>query len=279
VPQINDNPPGGWDVSDHVRRAYGSLNRLAATLGAGNDGDDSDDGDEAEMAQESLDFLAMAAKLKPVYLLGRGFGRPEWIEGVRAIARELKCEVIEGALWDAAPLGDEFPDWYRDHTSAELARRTAHYITNSAAIADELRLIAAGARLTVAIEARLLGFPECCVAAHYGRTLGFHRLSLAMFARATGGDAGGDEGGDAADMARLLREAAPLAPANSGERAALDAATSLIPCPFTSLNMCETCAASARSPAAALALSYAGLAHHIDPDFARRIADIDPAQP
>lgn len=269
--QDNHIPPGGWDVSDHVRRAYGSLNRLAASLGPADTdaGADAGAGDDAVVGQESLDFLAMAAGLKPVYLLGRGFGRPEWIEGVRAIARELKLDAIEGALWDAAPPGNAFPDWYRDHTKAELARQTAHYITRSAAVADELRRIEAGAPPTVAIEARLLGFPECCVAAHYRRALGFHRLRLAMLGRAAGGDA--------ESMARLLRDGVQIAPANSDERAALDAATSLIPCPFTSLNMCESCADGAHSPAAALALSYAELAHAIDPEFARRIAAIDPA--
>ena len=42
--------------------------------------------DQATAAQEMLDFLAMLAGLKPVYLAGRGFGPPSWLQGVQAIA-------------------------------------------------------------------------------------------------------------------------------------------------------------------------------------------------
>ncbi len=240
MPQDNDNPPGNLGVSDDVRRAYQGLTRLADSLDPA--------ADAAVIAQESLDFLAMVGGLKPVYLLGRGFDRPQWVAGVLGIARELGLAAIEGRLWDAAPLGTEFPDWYRRHTGAELARHTAHYLCGPAAVARKVRRIAATGSLTVAREARLLGYPECCVAAHYRRTLAFHRATLAVLARAAGG------------------------------QAALDAAGAVTPCPFTSLNMCDPCAASAHGPAAELALAYARLARDVDPALAKRLAEIDPVQ-
>ncbi len=262
MPQNNDTSPGGGGVSEDMRRAYQGLTRLAQSLGPA--------ADAAVIAQESLDFLAMVGGLKPVYVLGRGFDRPQWVAGVLGIARELGLAAIEGRLWDAAPLGTEFPDWYRRHTGAELARHTAHYLCGPAAVARKVRRIAATGSLTVAREARLLGYPECCVAAHYRRTLAFHRATLAVLARAAGSQA--------AEMARLLRDSVPLAPETAAEQAAFDAATAVTPCPFTSLNMCDPCAASAHSPAAELALAYARLAHDIDPALAKRLAEIDPVQ-
>ena len=264
VPQDNDIPPHAAGASEDMRRANHGLARLAEALNA------ADAAEIAEIAQESLDFLAMVDGLKPVYLLGRGFEEPQWVAGVLGIARELGLTAIEGRLWDAAPLGTEFPDWYRRHTSAELARHSAHYITNSAAVADELRLIAAGAGPTVAQEARLLGYPECCVAAHYRRTQAFHRATLAVLARAAGGEL--------AEMARLLGDSVPLAPATAADQAAYDAATAVTPCPFTSLNMCDPCAATAHGPAAELALAYARLARDIDPALAKRLAGFDTVQ-
>jgi len=262
VPQDGDISPQRDGATGDLRRANHGLTRLAEALGPA--------ADAAVIAQESLDFLAMIGGLKPVYLLGRGFDRSQWVAGVLGIARELGLAAIEGRFWDAAPIGTEFPGWYRRHTSAELARHSACYITNSTAVADELRLIAAGAGPTVAQEARLLGYPECCVAAHYRRTQAFHRATLAVLARAAGGEA--------AEMARLLGDSVPLAPGTDQQQAALDAATAVTPCPFTSLNMCDPCAASAHGPAAELALAYARLAREIDPALAKCLAGIDPVQ-
>ena len=262
MPQDDDIPPGGAGTSEDMRRAYQGLTRLAEALGPA--------ADAVVIAQESLDFLAMVGGLKPVYLLGRGFEEPQWVAGVLGIARELGLAAIEGRLWDAAPLGTEFPDWYRRHTSAELLRHTAHYICGTAAAAREVRRIAATGSLTVAQEARLLFYPKCCVAAHYRRTQAFHRATLAVLARAAGGEL--------AEMARLLGDSVPLAPATAADQAAYDAATAVTPCPLTSLNMCDPCAASAHGPAAELALAYARLARDIDPALAKRLAGIDTVQ-
>lgn len=217
------------------------------------------------VAQECLDFLAMVDGMKPVYLLGRGFADPAWVAGALAVAAELGLAAVEGPCWDAPAGGDDPPSWYVDHTSAELARFTVHYICRSAAAADEVRVVCrAGGRPAAVQEARLLDYPECCVAAHHMRNAAFHRATVAVLRRAAGG---------AEDtMRRLLREGAPGAPETDEECAALAAALTVVPCPFTSFNMCLPCCDNPNGPAARLSLRYAGLAQSIDPALAHEIA-------
>ena len=62
--------------------------------------------------QEMLDFLAMMAGIKPVYLLGRGFDDPPWVKGVIAIADKMGLHIINGPEWNACPDAHEYPAWF-----------------------------------------------------------------------------------------------------------------------------------------------------------------------
>lgn len=221
--------------------------------------------DGAAIAQEMLDFLAMVDGMKPVYVLGRGLIDAAWRAGVAGVAADLGLRAIDGPYWNVPGGMDGLPAWYVDHTEAELAPFTARYICRTKAVADEVEAICrAGGRTTVEQEARLLDYPACCVAAHYGRNAAFHRASLAMLGRAAGGDEG--------EMRRLLAEGAPLRPESEAEQAALQACMTVTPCPYTSFNMCLRCCADADRPAAQASLRYARLAHAIDPALSERIA-------
>jgi hypothetical protein len=61
------------------------------------------------VSQETLDFLAVIAGLKPVYLLGRGFDDPQWVRRVINIANKLDLHIIKGTEWNARPDADEYP--------------------------------------------------------------------------------------------------------------------------------------------------------------------------
>jgi hypothetical protein len=211
----------------------------------------------AEAAQERLDFVAMLAGLKPVYLLGRGFEDGAWREAVLNLAKELDLHLVIGPFWQAVGTEGAWPEWYAAHARAETAGMSAYYICRARAVAAELQGLAATGRPTVAQEARLLGYPECCVRAHYDRARAFHDLWLAMLARETGGDE--------AAMQQLLRAGTWIEPATEEERALLDKALAMAPAPYTSVNMCAACAADLDSPAHRLSRRYEALLTSLDP--------------
>jgi hypothetical protein len=216
-----------------------------------------------ELGQEMLDFLAMAAGLKPVYLLGRGFDDPAWIAGVLKIARDMGLRAVEGPYWDADPPREGFPGWYADHAAAALAGRRAHYVCRVPPVAQMAARICGTGRPTIAEEALLLGYPECCVAAHYQRVRAFHVATMSILDRTAGGDE--------AAMRRLLEDETQLAPQTETERIALEGAMMVAACPWTSVNMCDDCAGRPDSPAARLSAQYAALAREIDGDLAFQV--------
>lgn len=216
-------------------------------------------GDEAEIAQESLDFLALLAGLKPVYVLGRGFDDPVWIDGVRALATEYRLNAVTGPLWQPDEHVRALPEWYAKYMRAGIAAKRAAYISKTRATHAAVLAACATGTPTIAEEARLLGFPECCVAAHYERVRAFHSLVLAILSRRTGGDA------DA--MQTLLANGEKLVPEYEEERAAYDRAIKLRPGPFTSLNLCAPCSQSTTSPGMRIVERYGDLAAAIDPDY------------
>ena len=191
-----------------------------------------------EAAQNNLDFLAMLDGLKPVCLLGRGGGDEAWDDAMCDLTKEFGCLVVDGPYWNLAPVGEGFPQWYLDQCRDEMAGFTAHYICADDGVAAEVRQACQGGGPTMAVEARLLGYPLCCVADHYRRATAYHRRALAD--------------------------------PDAGERAGLETAMAITPCPYTSFNMCDPCAEDRVRPAAVLSLQYARLAHQIDPVFARR---------
>lgn len=235
-----------------ISTAYRRLAGVAGALGGALDA--------RAAGQDMLDVLAVLDGLKPVLLAGRGAGDERWTAGLLGVAQSFGLAVVEGAYWNARPPTDA-PGWYADHVAGEMAAGRAWYVTASDQTADELRaLCAAGRSPDVATEARLLGYPECCVAAHYNRAEAWHRLTLAVLARRAGGDE--------AAMRALLAEGTAIEPETAEEEALHAMATGFAPCPFTSWNVCPACAADADSVSARLSARYRALAERVDPQLA-----------
>ena len=221
--------------------------------------------DRAALAQEMLDLLAVLAGLKPVFLLGRGLDDPRWVDGVLSRARAARLHPIEGPFWDATPFGDAVPAWYAENTLATLAGMRAWYVCRAPAAERAIRRVCdEGGRPTIAEEAALLGYPECCVAGHYRRALAYHRAILSVLGRRVGGDE--------ARIQSLLRESDRIEPETEAEKAAFARAAAVVPAPFGSWNMCDACIASAGSPSGRLSIRYRALAEAVDRDWAAVVA-------
>ena len=240
-----------------IRPFYEKLREIGDSL--------ADTVDTGDLAQEILDFLAMAAGLKPVCLLGRGLDSSRWVAGAAGLAEAFGFLVVQGPFWDATPFG-KFPGWYRDHTLAQLAPLRAMYVCSSRETAQEIKLINdADGRLSVGTEARLLGYPECCVVAHYDRVGRYHLAILSILKRLAGGDE--------AQMQTLLRSDNALLPMTQREIAHMEAALDLQPVSFGSWNQCPHCARNDDSPSAELSRQYSSLAETIDPELCQKLAD------
>jgi hypothetical protein len=213
--------------------------------------------------QEMLDFLAMRAGLKPVHLLGRGFDDPEWIKGAVAIAQKAGLQVIEGPLWDAQVEDHALPDWFREHLEANKQPGNAFYITKTAGHAAAVKRSFDNPPITMDQEASLLGYPPCCVRAHYERDALLNSTFYKMIQRAAKGDV--------AEMQRLLREDIGVEPETDEEREGIKNATVFIPAPYTSVHMCQACADNQTSPAWQLSSKYEALARLIDRDLAAQV--------
>lgn len=247
-------------ASPNKVRLRGTLRKLSAAAGSPDD-----DRDRMVAAQEALDFLAMLSGIKPLFLLGRGYNDPDWIDGVLAIAKTQNLQIVEGPYWDAGIDVKALPEWYLAYVRAAFACRKAWYICRSRAVADEAADICAGViPLTIAREARLLGYPECCVESHYARSRAYQNIWFDILGRAAQNDE--------AKMRRMLAEGAPLQPETGAGREGLEAAMAVKPCPYTSINMCESCAADPDSPARRLSKRYADLAKEIDRGLATALA-------
>ncbi len=206
----------------------------------------------ATAGQEALDFIAMAAGMKPVYLTGRGFDEAGWRETVEAVARTGGFHVHAGPYWYAGPTDETLPAWFIAPARERLAAGRACYVAKTRRIACELAELAAGAPPSLAQEARLLGFPECCVAAHYAAAAALERIRFDLIrVRA---------GGKEAEMRRLAATGQPILPETDAERARMAEAVQIRPARHTSLNLCPACAADPQSPGQRVAAGYAALA-------------------
>lgn len=241
-----------------ITTAYRCLGGVARALGTAIDA--------PAAGQEILDFLAMLDGLKPVLLIGRGLDQARWVAGVLGVAKSLGLAIVEGPTWAARPPPAASPGWYLDHVAARLSAARAWTVTASGAAASELRALG-GAAPDLTTEARLLGYPVCCVVAHYDRADAWARLTLAVLARRAGGDA--------AAMRALLRDGAAIEPGTAAERRLHAEATGFAPCGFTSWNLCPACAAASDSPSAVLSARYRALADATDPQLAALLAPGD----
>ena len=225
------------------------------------------DEDPRPSAQEALDFLSMMVGRKPVMLLGRGYNEQTWIKGVLQIASDSKLHIVEGPFWDASAdsgPGIALPDWYLDYTRAAFAEHRAWYICRARAVADEVTAICESEAITVAQEARLLNYPECCVRAHYERGAYYQGVWLDLLRRKAGGD---EEKAIA-----LLAEKQPLEPETDEDLKRLEVAMSTIPVPYTSINACNACVdGGPDAPANIKSLEGRKLAEDIDEGLLRAL--------
>ena len=202
-------------------------------------------------AQEAIDFVAMMAGLKPVYVTGRGFDHDGWRAVVLELAASHRLYVVPGPFWEAVRPSSELPGWFVEIGRRGLDEGRAHYIAKGRAVADELKALAEGGRPGIAQEARLLGFPACCVEAHYTAAAAFEHATFEILSRRAGGDE--------AEMKRLAEDPEPVRPETEEEHMLLTTAVSVRPARYTSLNMCESCAADPDSPGARLSATYGAL--------------------
>ncbi len=206
----------------------------------------------------------MLVGLKPVCLVGRGFDDPKWMAGVEAIAREMKLHVMRGAQWDAEPENAGLPDWYSEIAGALSVPQEVVYICKRRPVAGELEAVSATGEITMDQEAGLLGYPLCCVREHYQGQRKFGEAITLMLRRISGGD---EE-----EMKRIVREDDGMSPETEEERTLLAVGAVRRWAPFTSVNMCVSCAGDPGSPAMRVSHQYEVLAHAVSPDLALKIA-------
>lgn len=114
-----------------------------------------------------LDFLAMLAGLKPVFLLGRGFDDSSWIEGVSNVASGMNLHVLIGPQWEAEHAEMGLPDWYPEVAPQNKDDRPVFYICKVRSIAIKVKEVCSTGVITIEEEASMLGYPVCCVRNHY----------------------------------------------------------------------------------------------------------------
>ena len=213
--------------------------------------------DRVETGQEMLDLLAVLDGLKPMFLHGRNLVDPAWVSGVVDVARGLGLRIVEGPCWHPLPPGATFPDWYVDCVEAELTPHRPFYICKAPVVAREVaEICAAGGRPTIEREAALLGYPECCVAAHHEQMAAYHHYVAARIEALAAGDE--------ARMRALYATEIDLAPRTPDEEELLDVAFDIVPCPFGSWNACPACLVEDDSPSLVLSEEYQALAWDVD---------------
>jgi hypothetical protein len=214
--------------------------------------------------QEMLDCLALRSNMKSVWLLGRGFEDQEWIEGAAAMASKAGFHVVRGPLWDAKTDDETLPAWYREHLKAQKPAGEAVYICRTKAIADEVENSFRNPPITIEQEARLLGYPRCCVREHYERDSLLDHTFYKMLER--------QSMGDVQEMQRLLREDAEVSAQTVEEQEAIKKATEFTPAPYTSFHMCPACIAGTEQPGPKLSKRFEELAKSIDDTLSAEIA-------
>jgi hypothetical protein len=157
-----------------------------------------------------LDFLGMLAGLKPVFLLGRGFDDPPWIEGVSRVASGMNLHVITGPTWEAEHGDIGLPDWYTKVAPKNPKDEQAvFYICKLKSTAIRVKDICTSGIITVEQEASMLGYPVCCVQHHYrgvrAMNSGFNRM-LQRYSK-----------GDVEEMKRIVREKVGMTPETPDE--------------------------------------------------------------
>ena len=189
--------------------------------------------DRRELIAEIYDFIAMLEGSKPLLLHGRGLAPPSWIKEVLKFSNDLGLHVIKGPFWDATKY-EEFPAWYTNCCRKELTSYGAWYICKETTVAEAVAKVndAAGL-LSIAEEARLMGYPECCVDAHYIRARLYHQGTLTILNRLAKGDE--------TQMVNLFAKKVHLTPVTEQEVDYFDAAFDIQEPKLGSWNICRAC--------------------------------------
>ena len=104
-------------------------------------------------------------------------------------------------------------------------------------------------------EGRLLGYPDCCVAAHYDRALRYHRATISILKRLAKGNEG--------QMLSLLTGGANFAPTTKDEIVDFEEAFSISPATHGSWNMCSRCVSNPNSLSKKLSMEYQNLLENL----------------
>ena len=221
----------------------------------------------ATAPQEMLEFLAVVAGLKPVFLLGRGFDDPSWIAGVSRVGSTMKLYVILGSKWDAEPQHLGLPDWYSEVASRNsLKEKPVVYICKLRAVAQQVIAICESNIITMRQEADLLGYPICCVQHHYIVRRAMNAAFSKMLQRYAKGNT--DE------MKNIVRNDIQMIAETPDELSDIRLATEIHPAPFTGFNMCPYCASNADSAGMRISGRYASFARTVDEALADEITKV-----
>ncbi len=202
----------------------------------------------AASAQDALDVVAVAAGIKPFAVAGWGFDSTAFRVAIAAAAARAGLAAFDGLPW-IGESGNSGRRWYDEALREDLAATQILFVGPPGTEAALRRL--AGSRLGLREEARVLGYPLCCVMEFHRRQRLFHLITRRMIGR----QAQGDE----TLKRRLARARAMLTPKTETELKLLLRAARMIFAPFTSIVMCPACEAESGSAARILSARFESL--------------------
>jgi hypothetical protein len=190
--------------------------------------------DFASAWQDGLDLLGTLAGVKPACLL---YANCSWAEPMAGFARNLGLERLDFATQYPSRFSEALPAWY-----VETLEGRSVLLLPRARLADA-RAATASPFIAPSTEARLLGYPECCVVAHQEQSLAFANLWVELARRFAGSDE--------TRLGELARSGWLPSPRDEGERSRILDALAADLEPMTSINRCPACRAGGAQSAAA----------------------------
>ena len=135
-------------------------------------------------------------------------------------------------------------------------------VCKAKAVAQDVRACCERKSISIEDEARILGYPACCVA-EYRQQLSMVDTGFFKLVERTGR-------GDIEEMKRLIRDDVGMRPETEEEIRLVNQPESVW-APFTSFVMCSSCQSDATGPAMTLSRKYEALATRIDASFANEV--------
>lgn len=226
--------------------------------------DEVNQGSVRERRQQALDFVAMAAGLRPVYPIGCGFGDPGWVAGARAAATARSYRIVTGPPFRHVAPGGDLPDWFVKIHEDNRIPQTVDYVCRSRDAVERVEAMIRAAVITPADEAWSTGYPKCCIAERHN-SLREAVVRLYDLIR-TSSD-------DPVEIARRYRELDVPEDAVTEEFVSEIVPLLGHPClPLTSLAPCDTCA-TGQGPAARVVEAHVALALAVDRAWVEAVLD------